>query len=63
MLPLYHGPEFTFRFDDNRIILIEEEEPDGQQIIKAHDFIGPDIDIGFRIAHYAHRGFVARMCP
>jgi hypothetical protein len=45
--------------DDNRIILIEEEEPDGQQIIKAHDFIGPDIDIGFRIAHFAHRGFVA----
>jgi len=49
--------------DDNRIIeedhLVSFSDEGDGTVRKAYDFIGPDIDIGFRIAHFAQRGFLA----
>jgi hypothetical protein len=49
--------------EENRIIEEEHEitlpEQEQATIIKSYDFIGPDIDIGFRVAHFAHRGILA----
>jgi|SRR5580704_831533 hypothetical protein len=46
----------------NRIIeedhLVSVLTHEHQRELKTYDFIGPDIDIGFRISHFAQRGFV-----
>jgi hypothetical protein len=41
--------------EDHLILFGGDAEP---QERKAYDFIGPEIDIGFRISHFAQRGFV-----
>jgi class 3 adenylate cyclase len=54
-----HGLAFRHA---NRIIeedhIISLVSGGGSQEIKAFDFIGPEIDIGFRISHFAQRGFL-----
>jgi len=41
---------------DEHILGVTEREHAGQ--VRIYDFIGPDIDIGFRTSHFAHRGFL-----
>ena len=41
---------------DEHILGVIEREHAGQ--VRIYDFIGPDIDIGFRTSHFAHRGFL-----
>lgn len=41
---------------DEHVLGVTQRQHAGQ--LKIYDFIGPDIDTGFRTSHFAHRGFL-----